>query len=162
MLARCFRAVGLLLILALLAGASARLGDEEDMDEADEEMPDEPAGKVVPMPNPGGHTGAIQGLAFSKDGERLYTVGDPGNVMEWDVQTGERLRVWYFPGRAYRLAISPDGTHLGVVCRGDRTNSAWVLDLAKGGRVEPEFAKVFSGPLCGWVALSPGAKQLAV
>src|SRR5262249_30600579 len=95
MTATQLRCLALLCILLLLGNAVAQ----------PDEQSEEPDGKVTPQPNVGGHTGPITGMAFGKNG-RLYTVGKPGDIQEWNVVTGERLRVWRFPQPVRRLAVS--------------------------------------------------------
>src|SRR5262245_29033201 len=98
---RHLQALALFAAFAVVGGAGAPARDD------DEEHHEPPAGKLMaPWLNTGGHTARIGEMAFAKGGERLYTVGLPGDVHEWDAKTGERLRVWRFPRMASRLAIT--------------------------------------------------------
>src|SRR5262245_58176100 len=95
---------GLMILLAVTLLVTA--ADEDRDQDPPESRPDAPEGKVEVVPNVGGHTGAITDMAFDRAGKRLYTVGLPGEVAEWSVKTGRRLRVWRVPGFPYRLAVS--------------------------------------------------------
>ena len=72
----------------------------------DKAGPNEAIDDLVPVQNVGGHTGKVMDMALGPNGGRLFTVGRPGEVAEWDTRSGERLRVWRFPREAYRLAYS--------------------------------------------------------
>src|SRR5436309_6343499 len=102
---------GSLLVLALL-GAVLAVPGQDTGKKGKDKQPAEPPGKVQLLQNVGGHTGRIADLAFSADGQSLYTVGEPGEVAEWDVATGARKRVWRFPGFVARLALSANGQRL--------------------------------------------------
>jgi WD40 repeat protein len=57
-----------------------------------------------------GHAGAITALAFSRDGDRLISVGDDGSVLLWD-PVARRLvgqRFHHGSGRVGSVAIAPD------------------------------------------------------
>jgi WD40 repeat protein len=60
-----------------------------------------------------GHTGAIQGVAFSRDGRRLASGGDRGELKVWDAATGQEVHS--LVGHKYEVmavAFSPDGKRL--------------------------------------------------
>jgi WD40 repeat protein len=59
-----------------------------------------------------GHIGAVMGLAFHPDGDRLATGDEDGTVTLWDVGTGRQVLA--LPGRkpVGGLAFSPNGRHL--------------------------------------------------
>src|SRR5262249_54563124 len=73
---------------------------------------------------PTGHSAPGSGLAFSRDGTRLASVGDAQNKAEvsvggevkiWDLATGREA--WAFhdgPSEFLSVAYSPDGTRLAV------------------------------------------------
>lgn len=138
---RSLALVALLVPLALFAGP--RADDEDD----DEKAPSEPPGKVYPILNVAGHSGAIHAMAFGKGNKRLFTVGHPGELQEWHVDTGEQLRVWRFPEPVHLLAYwvgkgkgKYDGQRIAVAGRfrptDKKTGKAelpiWVVDLPKG------------------------------
>lgn len=131
MMARTLRILSPILMLALLGTASARWDDDTG-----DELPPEPAGKVAPVLNIGGHSGRISEMVFSKDNEYLYTVGMPGEVHEWDTTTGEQLRVWRFPTPMTRIAAHADGLRLAV--SGVSSNNkkgrvpVWLIHLENG------------------------------
>ena len=66
-----------------------------------------------------GHTGTIQGLAFSRDGATVATGGDDGIVRLWDASTGSQLLtlMGQFPG-ADGLRVVQFGRHAARLCRG--------------------------------------------
>jgi hypothetical protein len=92
-----------LLLLAMLGTATAQppQGDKKPALEAKA-----PEARVQLMQDTGGHSGPIEELAFRLGDTRLYTVGPPGEVAEWNISSGLRQRVWRFPGVASRLAFA--------------------------------------------------------
>jgi WD40 repeat protein len=158
---------GVLLLLALLLTAAAQEKKEADPREApppaepESERPDEPVGDVLPMQSTGGHTGMIQSLAFDRGGERLFTAGAPGEVAEWDVQSGERLRVWRFPRPVSQVAAFPDGKRLavaGLAVQAEKT-AVWLIDLLTS---EVTLHRTVDGGTCRGLAVAPDGKRLAV
>ena len=118
--------------------------------------PDEAVNDMVPVQNVGGHTGKMADLTLGPTGRRLFTVGHPGEVAEWDTRSGERLRVWRFPREAYRLAYSRGSNQLAVATQYLRTEkvAVWLVDLATGeARRGPVVAR---GPVPRWRS-TPGA-----
>jgi WD40 repeat protein len=63
-----------------------------------------------------GHTGDVQGLAFSPTAPLLATCGEDGTVRLWDLAGGEPLVRTFGPGAfggAVRaVAFTPDGRYL--------------------------------------------------
>src|SRR4051812_10428970 len=112
MATRWLRSLALLTLLTLLSTVGAVADTENGKPE--EEPPEVPKGRAHATLDVGGPSGAISELVFGKNGRRLYTIGFPGEVHEWDVESGERLRVWRFPHWAMRCAVSPDGKQLVV------------------------------------------------
>ncbi len=167
---RWFSCLAFLSLLALLSTAAAR--QEQGKDKPEEELSEEPRGSVWPVPNVGGHSGFIGHMVFDRTGERLYTAGYPGDVQEWDVDTGERLRVWRFPHYAVRVALSADGKQLAVGCVSDGPDKSgtararvWLIDQATGkARVADvvEARKQTKEFHVQQVAFSPSGDRLAV
>lgn len=60
-----------------------------------------------------GHSKQISALRFSSDSKTLFSASFDGQIMEWDVATGEKRKLiwgWYEP--IYGLDLSPDGRYL--------------------------------------------------
>ena len=87
-----------------------------------------PPGDNLPIlrVEPGGATAAVTALAFSADGETLYTAGLDKVVRVWGFKDGKwelktAFRVPIAPGNAgaiNTIALSPDGTWLAIAGRG--------------------------------------------
>jgi WD40 repeat protein len=163
MLSRHTRALALLLVLALLGGAAAG-GDDEEKKQPDDDSV-EPSGKVEPVLNVGGHTGRIGNMVFSPDGKRLYTTGRPGELCEWNVESGERLHVWRFPQRVHQLAISPNGKQLASAGWGPPPKDGpgdvpiWLIDLNDRSATRKTVPGV---GLVGGLAFAPKGGRLGV
>jgi WD40 repeat protein len=65
-----------------------------------------------------GHERAVQAVAFSRDGRRVFSGGDDERLIAWDARTGARLRERELPSRASSIAASPDGKRLAIVLGG--------------------------------------------
>lgn len=68
---------------------------------------------------------------FSKDGARIYTVGDRGEVIEWETASGQRIAtLTRMSDGAAALAMSPDGKVLAI---GDYSGriTLWDRDQAR-------------------------------
>jgi WD40 repeat protein len=92
-----------------------------------------------------GHTGKIQNLVFTPDGERIISVSEDKSIREWSLKTGQMLRKFEvesadgWEGMLYASAISPDGQMLAVAgypvpTKGDEKYIA-LIDLAAGKQV---------------------------
>ncbi len=161
MVVRWLRRLVLLALLTVLSPALAQDGDKKL--QPDEDLSETPTDKVQAVLDVGGHTGTIQDLVFGKGGKRLYTVGEPGDLHEWDVESGERLRVWRFPEPAERLALAPDGKQLAVgglrrpgPVRQARA-SVWLVNLETG---EARVKGLVEGLGVFGLAFSPDGKRL--
>ena len=70
------------------------------------------------------HFNPVKGVAFTRDGSKLFTGGFDGAVKEWEVRTGQAVRA--LPGHTGRVAairVTRDGRF--VVSAGDQTVRIW-------------------------------------
>ena len=80
-----------------------------------------------------GHTGHVNGVAFSHDGKQVLTASSDNTARLWDVQSGGELQL--FQGHTDSVtaaALSPDGTRI-VTASQDRTIRLW--DAATGEEI---------------------------
>ncbi|HEX3654481.1 MAG TPA: TIR domain-containing protein [Pirellulales bacterium] len=104
----------------------------------------------------GGHTGAVNTVSVSTDGERLLSSADDGSARLWDTTTGQQLAQWQ-PGGHYVLSrMSPDSRH--VVATVAMSHSLFHWDATTGRKVR-EFGP-FPAPIC-CVAFSPDSQYMA-
>src|SRR5207245_438819 len=60
-----------------------------------------------------GHTSAVASFVFSSDGERMASTGGDGQVIVWNLATGQKERILTEGGEPIRgLAFAPDGQTL--------------------------------------------------
>jgi WD40 repeat protein len=59
-----------------------------------------------------GHTGSVNSVAFSADGDRLASASDDNTVRVWDAKTGQPLHTLERVGWPNRVAFSEDGSRL--------------------------------------------------
>ncbi len=103
-----------------------------------------------------GHTGAVNGVAFSADGSRLASASSDGTVKVWETATGhETLTLNGHTATVNSVAFSPDGSRLASASR-DTTVKVW--DVVTGQ--ETLTLKGHTGPVNG-VAFSPDGCRLA-
>lgn len=80
-----------------------------------------------------GHTGDVNGIAFSPDGTMLASGSSDDTVILWDMETGERLRTLRghdFPGGdVFSVTWSPDGT---LLASGSDDKTVIVWDVGTG------------------------------
>jgi hypothetical protein len=108
-----------------------------------------------------GHTGPVQGVAFSADGRRLASVAGR-EVKVWDLAAGQELHTLTGPGSASdpglyaaapAVALSPDGRW--VAASGDGVK-VWDADSGR----ELRTLRGHAGPVLA-LAFSPGGRRLA-
>ncbi|KAG1827592.1 WD40-repeat-containing domain protein [Suillus subaureus] len=73
-----------------------------------------------------GHTGYVNTVAISSDGNRIVSGSDDQTVRVWDMKTGEGVGAPFrgHTGRVLSVAISPDGKHI-VSGSEDKTIRVW-------------------------------------
>ena len=103
-----------------------------------------------------GHSGSVNGVAFSPDGSRLATASDDKTAKVWDVETGKELLTLRGDSSAVRgVAFSPDGKRLATA---SWNQTAKVRDAESGKELLTLGGH--SGSVNG-VAFSPDGERLA-
>ncbi len=70
--------------------------------------------------NARGHTSLVRKVLFTPDSRQLISIAEDKTIRQWDVTTGEQLRVLRLPvgtsleGKHFAAALTPDGTTLAV------------------------------------------------
>jgi WD40 repeat protein/serine/threonine protein kinase len=103
-----------------------------------------------------GHTGGVQAVAVSRDGQRLASASLDKTVRVWDAQTGRQVQVLAgHTSAVHSVAFSPDGKRLASASL-DRTVRLWDAETGRPDRV-------LKGHTSGVrsVAFSPDGRQLA-
>jgi WD40 repeat protein len=100
-----------------------------------------------------GHTGAVNGVAFSPDGRQLASTSDDRTVRLWDPTSGQQTAT--LEGHTDWVAFSPDGRQLASTSD-DHTVRLW--DPASGQQTST--LEGHTGRVNG-VAFSPDGRQLA-
>ena len=76
-----------------------------------------------------GHSGTVNGLAFTNDGSRLATANGDGSIRVWDTHTGQQqLELRGHAGLVASVSFSPDGRWLASY-GAEGTVRVWALDL---------------------------------
>ena len=116
----------------------------------------------------GGHSGPVQQLVFSGDGQRLISAGGDRSVRLWDGKTGEPIR--QLAGRGewqYAAAISDDG-RLAAAGGWDGLARLWDTDTGRlrATLVQPPSAagqpKPGRAPGPDWIAIGPAGMSRAL
>ncbi|MBZ5654311.1 MAG: TIR domain-containing protein [Acidobacteriia bacterium] len=103
-----------------------------------------------------GHSGGVNGVAFSPDGKRLATASDDQTAKVWDAESGKELLTLRGHSRPVcGVAFRPDGKRLATAC-GDQTAKVWDAESGKELLTLRSHSDVVDG-----VTFSPDGKRLA-
>ena len=101
-----------------------------------------------------GHINAINCVAFSADGKKIYSAGADKTLKEWDVLTGTLIKSYSVNQPVNHIAVSPDNTLI-ATSGGDKNNSKsttqelilWGTDMIPkilSGHTKPTLSSIFS------------------
>jgi serine/threonine protein kinase/WD40 repeat protein len=106
----------------------------------------------------------IGDTVFAHDGQTLFVSYDNGQIIQWDVTTGEHMQTLDAHGRVLNVEVSPDGKYLvsasGSHCSRMVSEREFILwDLASGQPVRHWYL-----PACGYASIdfSPDGQTLMV
>ncbi len=90
------------------------------------------AGQTPQLVVPTGHTRAINSLELSPDGKYLFTNGEDGKAIIWDMRTGAQLKNLKGPNPVSALVFSNDSKRYAVSYRGLKEANIKVFELQTG------------------------------
>jgi WD40 repeat protein len=121
----------------------------------------EPKQKPLLSLNVGGHTAPIFETFFAPDGKSLWSAAEDHTIRQWDVATGEALRVLRIPASETQPAVSfsRDGRFLAIAIE-EEPNRHWISLLSLA---DLKVTRLFKGhkDIIISVAFSPDGKLLA-
>jgi WD40 repeat protein len=101
-----------------------------------------------------GHGDRLIALAFTPDGNRLFSAAFDSTVRQWDVASGKELRRHDLPDYVRAMALSPDGK---TVVAGTVKGAVRAYDASSG----KELWRAEEGATVGAVAFTPNSRTVA-
>jgi WD40 repeat protein len=102
-----------------------------------------------------GPCGIASKLAITPDGKRVFSAGNGGELIEWDLERGERRKTLGGNQRLTGVAVTPDGRSAFTSDNDLSVVRQWDLETGEHRDLEPFKANVFG------VAISADGKRLA-
>ncbi|HZU99141.1 MAG TPA: protein kinase [Planctomycetota bacterium] len=102
-----------------------------------------------------GPTGIASKLAITPDGKRVFSAGNGGELIEWDLERGERVKTFGGNERLTGVAVTPDRRWAFTSDNDLSVVRQWDLETGGHRDLEPFKANVFG------VALSADGRRLA-